>query len=134
MCHTLLAASTDPHITCPSCGAATFAQVVHSEEFCEKMNSTVLAPQLMAVDLIPGTVENGILQSKNLEEANAHLLQHLKEDAAKDTVIEVFRIASEETGYERMNTYAAGVLGELQQGVYWCVHIHMLFLCTSMFI
>ena len=106
------------HITCLPCGAAAFAKAVHADEFVEKMNSTVLAPQLMAVDLIPGTVENGILQSKNLEEANAYLLQHLKEDADKDTVIEVFRIASEEAGYERMNAYAAGIIRELQQGVY----------------
>ena len=117
-CHTSLAALTTPHITCLPCGAAAFAKAVHADEFVEKMNSTVLAPQLMAVDLIPGTVENGVLQSKNLEEANAYLLQHLKEDADKDTVIEVFRIASEEAGYERMNAYAAGIIRELQQGVY----------------
>lgn len=134
MGHPSPAASTAPHITCLSCGAAAFAKVVHADEFIEKMNSTVLAPQLMAVDLIPGTVENGVLQSKNLEEANAHLLKHLKEDADKDTVIEAFRIASEEAGYERMNGYAAGVLRELQQGVYWRVHIYMLFLCTYILI
>lgn len=114
--HTSLAALTAPHLTCLSCGAAAFAKVVHAEEFLEMMNSKELAPQLMAVDLIPGKVENGILQSTNLKEANAHLLKHLKEDADKDTVIEVFRIASEEAGYER-NTYAASVLRELQQGV-----------------
>ena len=117
LCHISLAALTAPHITCLSSGAAASAKVVHADEFVEKMNSTVLAPQPMAVDLLPGTVENGVLQSKNLEEANAHLLQHLKEDTDKDTVIVVFRSASR----------------ELQEGVYRCVHIHMLFLCTSMF-
>ena len=47
------------HITCLSCGAATPVQVVqdHAEEFLEKMNSEVLAPQLKALELIPESVE-----------------------------------------------------------------------------
>ena len=60
-------------ITCLSCGAATPVQVVqdHAEEFLEKMNSKVLAPQLKALELIPEAVECK-------EEANPHLLNHLK--------------------------------------------------------
>ena len=104
------------HITCLTCGAATPVQVVqdHTEEFLEKMNSKVLAPQLKALGLIPECVECDIRQSKSRKEANAHLLNHLKEDADEEAVREVFRIASEETGYGKMNTFAAGVLSELQ--------------------
>ena len=104
------------HITCLSCGAATPVQVVqdHAEEFLEKMNSKVLAPQLKALELTPESVECDILQSKSREEANAHLLNHLKEDADEEAVREVFRIASEETGYGKMKAFAAGMLKELQ--------------------
>ena len=104
------------HITCLSCGAATPVQVVqdHAEVFLEKMNSKVLAPQLKALELIPESVECDILQSKSREEANAHLLNHLKEDADEESVREVFRIASEKTGYGKMKAFAGGVLRELQ--------------------
>ena len=103
------------HITCLSCCAATPVQVVqdHAEEFLEKMNSKVLAPQLKALKLIPESVECDILQSKSRKEANAHLLNHLKEDADEESMRDVFRIASEETGYRKMNTFAAGVLRKL---------------------
>ena len=103
------------HIACFSCGAATPVQVVqsHAKEFLEKMNSKVLAPQLKALELIPESVECDILQSKSREEANAHLLNHLKEDADEESVREVFRIASEKTGYGKMKVFAAGVLKEL---------------------
>ena len=58
--------------------------------------------------------ECDILQSKSREEANAHLLNHLKEDADEESVREVFRIASEKTGYGKMKTFAAGMLRDLQ--------------------
>ena len=103
----------------------------HTKEFLEKMNSKVLAPQLKALKIIPESVECDILQSKSREEANSYLLNHLKEDADEESVREVFRIASEKTGYGKMKAFAAGVLRELQQGVYWCVHTHMPLLCTS---
>ena len=71
------------------------------------MNSKVLAPQLKALELIPKAVECDILQSKSKEEANAHLLNHLKEDADEEAVREVFRIASVKTGYGKMKAFAA---------------------------
>ena len=96
----------------------------HAEQFLEKMNSAVLAPRLKALGLIPAIVETNVLQSKSREDANAHLLQHLKEDADMKSVMEIFRIASQEPGYGRMNTFADGVLRKLQRGLYWCVHTH----------
>ena len=104
------------HITCLSCGAATPVQVVqdHAKEFLEKMNSKVLVPQLKALELIPEAVVCDILQSMSKEEANSHLLNHLKEDADEEAVREVFRIASVKTGYGKMKAFAAGVLRELQ--------------------
>ena len=109
-----------------SCGVATLVQVLqdHAEQFLVEMNSGVLAPRLKALGLIPAIVETNVLQSKSREDANAHLLQHLKEDADVKSVIEIFRIASQEPGYGRMITFADGVLRKLQRGLYWCVHTH----------
>ena len=120
-----VAALTDAHITCLSCGAVTPMQLIqdHNEEFLEEMNCTVLVPYLKALGLIPAIIENNVLQSKNRKEANAHLLQHLKEDADEESVMEVFRIAaSQERAYGRMTTFADDVLRKLQRGLYWCVH------------
>ena len=86
----------------------------HTKEFLEKINSKVLAPQLKGLELIPDAVECDILQSKSKEEANAHLLDRLKEDTDEEAVREVFRIASVKTGYGKMKAFAAGVLRELQ--------------------
>ena len=108
------------HITCLSCGAATPVQVIqdHARQFLIEMNSKVLAPQLKTLGLIPAVVENDVLQSKSREDANAHLLQHLKENADMKSVMEIFRIASKEPGYGIMNTFADGVLRKLQRGLY----------------
>ena len=121
-----VAAPTNAHITCLSCGAATPVQVVqdHAEQFLKDMNSGVLAPQLKALELIPDIVETNVLQSKSREEANAHLLRHLKDDADMKSVMEIFRIASQEPSYGIMNTFADDVLRKLQRGLYWCVHTH----------
>ena len=99
-----------------SCGSATLVQVVkkHAEEFLKEMNCKVIAAQLRAVELIPESVESDILHSKSREERNAHLLNHLKEDADDGTVRKVFRIASEKAGYGKMTTFAAFMLRELQ--------------------
>ena len=115
-----VAAPTNAHITCLSCGEATPVQVIedHAEQFLKEMNSAVLAPHLKALGLIPAIVETNVLQSKSRENANAHLLQHLKEDADMKSVMEIFRIASKEPGYGKMNTFADGVLRKLQQGLY----------------
>ena len=86
----------------------------HAEEFLTEMNCKVLATQLKALGLIPECVEYDIVNSKSKKDANAHLLNHLREDADEGTVKEVFRIASEEAGYGRMNAFAASVLRELQ--------------------
>ena len=118
-----------PHITgcsnycslylCLSCGAATHVQVVqdHAEKFLKEMNCKVIARELKSLGLIPESVECDILQSKTKEDANSHVLSHLKEEADEKTVMEVFRIASEKAGYGRMNTFAAGVLRKLQRGL-----------------
>ena len=99
-----------------SCGAATPVQVVqkHAEEFLEKMNCKVIALKLKTLKLIPESVEYDILKSKSKEEANVHLLNHLKEEADEETIRVIFRIASEKAGYGKMNKFAAGVLRELQ--------------------
>ena len=125
------AAPATAHITCLSCGAAIFAQVIqdHTEEFLQEMNAKEIAPKLKELEVIPESVKFDIRQSKTKESANVRLLQHLKEDADEEAVMEVFRIASEEKCYGRMNTFAAVVLKELRQGLVLCVHI-MLLLCV----
>ena len=101
----------------------------HAEEFLKEMNSKVIAHELKSLGIIPETVENNIHQSKNKEEANAHLLNHLKEDADEKAVIKVFRVASEKAGYGKMNIFAADMLSKFQQGLHLCVHTHMLLFC-----
>ncbi len=130
-----VAAPTTAHITCLSCGAATPVQVIqdHTEQFLKEMNSTVLAHHLKALGLIPAIVETNVLQSKSREGANAHLLQHLKEDADMKSVMEIFRIASEEPGYGRMNTFADGVLRKLQRGLCRSAHTHKSCCCCVLF-
>ena len=89
----------------------TPVQVVqdHAEESLEKMSSKEIAILLKALELLPEAVECDIHQSRSKEEANAHLLSHLKEDADEETVREVFRIASEKAGYGKMKEFAASV-------------------------
>ena len=77
------------------------------------MNCKVIASKLRALKLIPESVKYDVLHSKSKEEANIHLLNHLKEEADEKTVREVFRVASEEEGYGKMNTFAAFMLREL---------------------
>ena len=78
------------------------------------MNSKEIAPKLKAMELIPESVANSILLSKDKEEANTHLLTHLKENASETAMKETFRVASEKTGCGKMNTFAAFMLMELQ--------------------
>ena len=86
----------------------------HAEKFLEKMNCKEIAVQLRALRLIPETVEHEILHSSSRSKANAHLFNYLKEDAKVETVKKIFRIASKETGYDKMNDFAADMLKELQ--------------------
>ena len=95
------------------------------------MNSKVIAKKLKALKLVSETVEKDIFQSKNMEEANAHLLQHLKQVRDEKTVTEIFRIASEIAGNGKMSAFAAGVLQKLQRGLYWRVHHLILLLCGT---
>ena len=102
----------------------------HTEEFLQEMNAKEIAPKLKELEVIPESVEFDIRQSKTKELANVRLLQHLKEDAAEEAVINVFRIASEEKCYGRMNTFAAVVLKKLRQGLVLCVHtMHAVVMC-----
>ena len=130
-CKASLIASITPDITV-SCGAATFVQVIqdHTEEFLQEMNAKEIAPKLKELEVIPESVKFDILQSKTKESANVCLLQHLKENAAEEAVMEVFRIASEEKCYGKMNKFAAGVLKKLRQGLVLCVHtMHAVVVC-----
>ena len=124
------------HITCVSCGAAAPVQVLqdHAEEFFEKMNSKVIAPQLKALGLIPEAVECDIRESGSKEEANALLFSHLKENANRKAVINVFGVASDEAGYGKMNTFAASVLKKLPQQTingFVRIGVHTLTCCCS---
>ena len=93
------------------------------------MNAKEIAPKLKELEVIPESVKFDILQSKTKKLGNVRLLQYLKEDAAEEAVMEVFRIASEEECYGRMNKFAAGVLRELRQGLVLCVNTTLL-LCV----
>lgn len=86
------------------------------------MNSQEIALQLRALDLIPESVEHDILHSSSRGKANAHLLVYLKRDATVKTVQEIFKFATEEASYEKMNAFATNMLRKLQGGLYYCVH------------
>ena len=102
----------------------------HTKEFLQEMNAKEIAPKLKELQVIPESVEFDIHQSKTRELANVHLLRHLQEDAAEEAVMKVFRIASEEKCYGRMNTFAAVVLKKLQQGLVLRVHtMHAVVVC-----
>ena len=120
--YTPVTTSCNPSVCSPP-GSATLVQVIqiHAQEFLEKMNSEVIATQLETLALIPERVKNDILHSKRREDGNAHLFRHLKEDANERTAVEIFRVASEESGYGKMNDFAAFMLNELQGGWYNCM-------------
>ena len=86
----------------------------HAEDFLDKMNCKEIVIQLRALELIPESVEYDILHSNSRGKANAHLLNHLKFEVNVETAKKLFRIASEEAGYEKMNAFAAFMLRELQ--------------------
>ena len=86
----------------------------HAEGFLDKMNCKEIAIQLRELELIPKSVEYDILHSNSRGKANAHLLNHLKFEVNVETAKEIFGIASEEVGYEKMNAFAAFMLRELQ--------------------
>ena len=98
------------------CGSATLAQVLqdNSKEFVDKMNSEAIAPTLFTLDLIPEKVKRAIMQSMSKEDANTILNDHLKMEVEKvQTVRKIFEVASEKSGYGRMNTFAKGMLEKL---------------------
>ena len=122
-----LSSSSFPHLASPMILAlptyilclsqsATHLQVIqdHAEEFLKVMNSKEIALQLRALDLIPESVEHDILHSSSRGKANAHLLIYLKSDATVKTVQEIFKFATEEASYEKMNAFATNMLRELQ--------------------
>ena len=88
----------------------------NAEEFLTEMNCKEIASKLKTFKLIPESIECSILQSRTKEQANTHLLNHLKEDADGVTARKIFKIASEEAGYGRMNTFAVFMLRHLQPG------------------
>ena len=90
----------------------------NSKRFLEEMNAKAIALTLYGQDLIPESVKHDIDHSKCREDANVHLLTHLKEDAAEEQVQGVFKVASEKAGYGRMNEFAANFLQMLQQGAH----------------
>ena len=80
----------------------------HAEEFLKEMNCKEIATQLRALELIPESVEYDILHSNSRGKAN--LLNHLIFEVNVETAKKIFRIASEEAGYEKMNAFAAFML------------------------
>ena len=106
------------HKLCLSRGSATFTEITqaHAKDFLSEMNCKGIAPVLKSRKLIPAVVGWDILQSRSREEANTHLFDHLVEDADKQVVLKIFKIATEAEGYGRMNTFATLMLRKLQGG------------------
>ena len=88
----------------------------YTDEFLHEMSATAIALQLEARELIPESVKHEIQHSKCEKDANAHLLNFLKEGASEEQVLGTFKVASEETEYGRMSQFAATILQQLQPG------------------
>ena len=88
-----------------------------SQRFLQEMNSQAIAPTLRTLGLIPESVKNDVKRSTCREDANAHLLTYLKEDATEEKVHEIFKFTSEKTEYGRMSEFAADMRQKLSQGL-----------------
>ena len=86
----------------------------NAEKFLKEMNCKEIAIQLLALGLIPESVEHDIRLSKSKEDANARLLIYLKQDADEERVTKVFRIACEKKCFPKMDTFASFMIKELQ--------------------
>ena len=100
--------------------SATHVQVIqeNSEGFLVEMNAKAVAMTLFVLNVIPQRVKYDIDHSKSREDANGHLLTFLKKDATEEQVLQIFKIASEVSGYGKMNEFAASILHRLQQGAH----------------
>ena len=100
--------------------SATHVQVIqeNSKRFLVEMNAKAVAMTLFVLEVIPERVKYDIDHSKSREDANGHLLTFLKKDATEEQVLQVFKAASEKTGYGMMNEFAASILHKLQQGAH----------------
>ena len=101
------------------------------------MNCKAIAAQLRTKGLIPPCVENKINSESSRADGNGHLLNHLKEEVEEKGVLEVFRIASKEPGYGKMNTFAASMLRELPTmrfvlvwSLHWCILVLACMVCN----
>ena len=104
--------------------SATYVQVIqaNSKSFLQDMDASAIAAKLCMLEVIPVRVKYDIDHSKSRVDANGHLLAFLKKDATEEQVLQVFKAASEERGYVRMNEFAARILSILQQGTYHSSH------------
>ena len=100
--------------------SATHVQVIqeNSKRFLVEMNAEAVAMTLFVLEVIPERVKYDIDHSKSREDANGHLLTFLKKDATEDQVLQIFKAASEKTGYGMMNEFATSILHKLQQGAH----------------
>ena len=100
--------------------SATHVQVIqeNSERFLVEMNAEAVVGSLLALEVIPERVKYDIDHSKSRMDANGELLLFLKKDATEKQVLQVFKVASEVSGYGKMNEFAASILHKLQQGAY----------------
>lgn len=99
--------------------SATHVQVIqeNSKEFLQCMHAKALTATLFAQGVIPFNVKNYIDHSKSRVEANGHLLSYLSRHAPEEQV-QAFTVASEVSGYAKMNEFAASILHKLQQGTH----------------
>ena len=90
----------------------------HGEEFLEKMNSKAIAKRLRALDLIPEDVDYEIKHAATKDTYNATLLNHLKREATRKQVLDIFKVASEQRSYGNMKEFAVRIVLKMQQGLY----------------
>lgn len=99
-----------------------------ADEFLSKMNSQAIAEKLKAMDLIPEKVASRMARATSRDEYNGILLSHLKEDATREQVLNILKVASENKSYSNMADFAVMIREKIQQGL--CTVQYALFYTT----
>ena len=85
-----------------------------SEDFLEEMDAEAIGQTLEALDLIPAVVATEIKRARSQKEANTCLLKCMKKIANEKTIQKIFKVASEEKAFGRMNDFANRILRKQQ--------------------
>ena len=73
--------------------------------FLQEMNFRAILQRLTVIGLIPADLLHSINICASDEECNNELLTYLKEDASYKELLDIFKVASEETSFWKMREF-----------------------------